>query len=100
LLFNFALECAIRRVHVNQDGMKLNGTHQLFVYAGNVNILGGSESNIKKNTAALVVASKEIGLEINSDYSTWSCLEIRMQVEVTMPRLIITPLKESNSSNI
>jgi len=29
MLFNFALEYAIRRVQVNQDGMKLNGTHIL-----------------------------------------------------------------------
>ena len=30
LFFNFALEYAIRRVQVNQDGLKLNGTHRFW----------------------------------------------------------------------
>jgi hypothetical protein len=36
LLFIFALEHAIKRVQVNQDGLKLNGTHQLVVYADDI----------------------------------------------------------------
>jgi len=43
LLFNFTSGYAIRKVQVNQVGFKLNGTHQLLVYADYVNILGGGE---------------------------------------------------------
>jgi len=49
-------------VQVNQYGFKLNGTHQLLVYADDVNILGGSVHTTKENAEALIVASKEIGL--------------------------------------
>ena len=65
LLFKFDLEYAVRRFQVNQNSLKLNGTHQLFFYADGANILGGSVCTIKKNTVASVVASKEIGLEVN-----------------------------------
>jgi hypothetical protein len=45
--------------------LKLNGTHQLLVYADDVSILGGSVHTIMENTEALVAASKEFELEVN-----------------------------------
>ena len=48
---------------MNQDGLKLNGIHQLLVYADDVNILGGNVHTVKENAEALVVATKETGLE-------------------------------------
>jgi len=65
LLLNFALEDAVRRVQLNQDSLKLNGTHQLLVYADDVKILGGSVHTVEKNTEIVAVASKEIRLEVN-----------------------------------
>jgi hypothetical protein len=50
LLFNFALEYAIRKFHDNQVGLKLNGTHQLLVYAVDVNLLCDNIDIVKKNT--------------------------------------------------
>ena len=66
MLFNFTLEYAIRRVQVNQDGLKLNGTHQLLAYADDVNMLGGRVHTVKENGEVLIVASKESGLEVNA----------------------------------
>jgi hypothetical protein len=63
---DFALEYAIRRVLLSQDGLKLNGTRQLLVCA-DVNILGGNVRSIQNDAEALVVASKETGLEVNAD---------------------------------
>jgi hypothetical protein len=67
LLFNFALEYAISRAKENQEGLKLNGIHQLLPYADEVNVVGENVDTIKKKAEALLYASKEVGLEVNPE---------------------------------
>ena len=65
IAFQLCFRVCHQEGQANQDGLKLNGSHQLLVYADG-NILGRSVHAIKKNTEALVVASKETGLEVNA----------------------------------
>jgi hypothetical protein len=54
-------------------GLKLNGTQQLLVYADDVNLLGNNTDTIKKNTES-TDASKEVGLEVNTEKTKYMLL--------------------------
>jgi hypothetical protein len=64
LLFNFALEYATGKAQENQMALKSNGTHQLLVYAHDVNLLGDNIDTREKNAKSLSDASMEGGIEI------------------------------------
>jgi hypothetical protein len=54
--------------------LKLNGRHQLLVYADDVNLLDDNTDIIKKNTETLTDASKEAGLEENTEKTKYMLL--------------------------
>ena len=57
-------------------GLELNGKHKLLVHTLDVNMLGENLQSIRENTEIFIKASKDIGLEVNSDntkYMITSC---------------------------
>jgi hypothetical protein len=58
-------------------GLKLNGTHQLPVYASDVNLLGDNINTIRKDTEALTDATKDVGLEVYEEETMCMSSECR-----------------------
>jgi hypothetical protein len=81
LYFNFVIEYAIRSVQANQEGLKLNGTHQLFVYGDDANILGRSVHTVWRNTGVFIVASTENVLDVNAEKSKYMVMSRDQNVE-------------------
>jgi hypothetical protein len=50
VLLNFALEYAIQNVRINQEGLKLNGTYQLPIYANCVNLWSEIMHTVMRST--------------------------------------------------
>jgi hypothetical protein len=86
LLFNFALEYAIRKVQQNEVGLELNGTHQPLVYADDINLLGGTINTIKENTETFLEAS----------WSRNKCREDKVYDHVSLSELRTEPEYKDN----
>jgi hypothetical protein len=51
-------------------GLKLSGTHQIVVYADDVNLVGDNINTMKKIIEALTDPSKKLSLEITTQKTT------------------------------
>jgi hypothetical protein len=68
LLFNFALDYAIRKVQENEVSLELWATSAVGLCRRcDVNLLGDSINTIKENTESVLEASRDVGLEINAE---------------------------------
>jgi len=57
---NFTFEYAIRKVHVNQNRLKMNRTHQLLVYNYDINLQDLYPNVKNKSKEPLLAASKDL----------------------------------------
>jgi hypothetical protein len=55
------------KVQGDEVGWKLNGTHQLLVYADDAYLMGHNINNVKENTEPVIHASKNVGLVVNTE---------------------------------
>jgi hypothetical protein len=68
----------MRKVQENQLGLKLNGTHQLCVYADEVNILGDNTDTIKKKRQTVIDTGKEVCLDVNTEKTRYMLLSLHL----------------------
>jgi hypothetical protein len=83
IAFNFALEYTIRNVQKKQEGLKLNGAHQLLACSDDINIVGENADTIRKNTKSLLDASKEVGLEVSTEKTKYMLMSRRKKAGQT-----------------
>jgi hypothetical protein len=75
--YNFTLKYGNRELQKNQERVKLNGLHQVFIYTG-VNLLRENIKPIENNVENFLPASKETVKETNVDkpkYMNTECIK-------------------------
>jgi hypothetical protein len=78
LLFNYGLECAVRKFQENQEGLELNRTHHILIYAYSFNVLDENINIRKKNAEDLW------GGWSRRKLSTCLCVAIKIQDSITI----------------
>ena len=79
--------------------MEFNGKHQLLVYADDVNMLGENLQTIRDNTEIFIKASKDIGLEVNSEKTKYM-ITSRQQNVIQNQKIVIGNLSFENVEKI
>ena len=77
LLFNFALECDIRKVQTTNLGLDMNGNHQVLAYADDVNLIGDGIRIMERNLDVLLNTCRHIGLAVDTGKTMY--MEIGLQ---------------------
>jgi hypothetical protein len=83
----------IRKVQENHEGLKLNGTHQIPVYANSVCILDKNKNTIKRKRKPLLQASREVDLEVNTEKTKYIVMSHHQNAgQIHIYLLLINPL--------
>jgi fumarate hydratase class II len=82
------LRICLTEVQGNEVGLELNGTHQLKVYADDINMLDEYINTMKKNTEALLQGSREVGRGVNTEKT--KCVGVSRHQNVGQSHRLLT----------
>lgn len=80
LLFNIALERAVRDAGIQRDGTIWNKMVQLLAYADDINIIGRTVTAMKGAFLALVRAAKKMGLTVNEEKTKYMSTDAKRDI--------------------
>lgn len=84
LLFNLALDGAVRRAKIQLEGTVFNKSVQLLAYADDIDLIGRSLSAVKEAFISLEKAARDIGLRVNEEKTKYMCTETELLNQITV----------------
>lgn len=79
MLFNLALEAAVRRAGIERERTLINGSYQILAYADDINLMERSIKSVKEVFYKLEQEAQNLGLKVNEEKTKFMVVSTKKQ---------------------